>query len=104
MPKKMRDQSVPPERFTMRPPSIVYWGLLNVDSSLNGKTQQAQARSLLQSKLAQKEGSLRNRVNDLCRIHDKDPNAVWDGLFMGKSLDDLGIPTTTAPAPDLEDE
>ena len=104
MPKKMRDQSVPPERFTMKPPSIVYWGLLNVDSSLNGKTQQAQARSLLQSKLAQKEGSLRNRVNDLCRIHDKDPNAVWDGLFMGKSLDDLGIPTTTAPASDLEDE
>ena len=106
MPRKTSDPSAPPVRFTMKPPSIIYWGLLNVDSSLNGKTQQEQARSLLQAKLAQKESQLRDRVNDLARIHGKDPNVLWDGLFKGQTLDSLGIPTTAGSNsdPDEDDE
>ena len=89
--------STPPARFCMKPPSIVYWGLLSVDAELNGKSQPEQARSLLQSKLAAKEAMLRDRVNDLARIHKVDPQELWDGLFTGQSLEAFGIPTGSTP-------
>ena len=94
MPRKISDASAPPARFYMRSPSIVYWGLLNVDSRLTGRTQSEQARGLLQAKLAQKEAQLRDRVNDLARINNLDPQELWDGLFTGKELEDFGIATT----------
>ena len=94
MPKKISDASAPPARFYMKPPSIVYWGLLNVDATLNGRTQSEQARGLLQAKLATKETQLRDRVEDLARIHEIDPQELWDGLFTGKTLEDFGIATT----------
>jgi hypothetical protein len=74
-----------PERIQLTGLGEWYKDLLAIDSWINSDTPTSQARSLLRSKLMQRESMIKERVAYLARKRGTDPDLLWLQILKGEA-------------------
>jgi hypothetical protein len=74
-----------PERLQLVALGEIYSDLLMVDSWMNNDSPTSQARSLLRSKLMQRESMIKERVAYLARKRGTDPDLLWLQILKGEA-------------------
>jgi len=73
------------ERLVIAPVGEFYNDLLIVDSWIRDNTKATQASSLLCSKLAEREGHIRERINYLAKKRGITPDELWLQILKGNA-------------------